>query len=61
MEPVPENIRLLKGAYWLTKLRWIAIVYVVVGTYVAGNILAISLHEVALYIIATVLIREILR
>ncbi|MFC1633304.1 sensor histidine kinase [Planctomycetota bacterium] len=56
MEPVPENIRLLKGAYWLTKLRWIAIVYVVIGTYVAGNILTISLHEVALYIIATLLI-----
>jgi signal transduction histidine kinase len=56
MEPVPENIRLLRGAYWLTKLRWIAIIYVVVGTYVAGNILAISLHDAALYIIATVLI-----
>ena len=56
MEPVPENIRLLRGAYWLIKLRWIAIVYVVVGTYVADNILAISLHDAALYIIATVLI-----
>lgn len=56
MEPVPENIRLLKGAYWLTKLRWIAIVYVVIGTYIAGNIMDISLHEVALYVIATVLI-----
>ena len=56
MEPVPENIRLLRGAYWLIKLRWIAIVYVVVGTYVADNILAISLHDAALYIIATLLI-----
>lgn len=56
MEPVPENIRLLRGAYWLTKLRWIAIVYVIVGTYIASNMLAISLHDVALYTIATVLI-----
>ena len=56
MEAVPENIRLLKGAYWLTKLRWIAIVYVIVGTYVAGNVLDISLHDVALYGISTVLI-----
>lgn len=56
MEPVPENIRLLRGAYWLTKLRWIAIVYVFAGTYIAINILAISLHDVALYIIGTVLI-----
>ena len=56
MEPVPENIRLLRGAYWLTKLRWIAIVYVFAGTYIAGNILAISLYEVGLYIIGTILI-----
>ncbi|MHC4556918.1 MAG: sensor histidine kinase [Planctomycetota bacterium] len=55
MEPVPENIRLLRGAYWLTKLRWIAIVYVVLGAYISSNILAINLHEIALYIIATLL------
>ena len=55
MEPVPEEIRLLRGAYWLTKLRWIAIVYVVVGTYISSNILAISLNEIALYIIAALL------
>lgn len=55
MEPVPEDIRLLRGARWLTKLRWIAIVYVVVGTYISSNILAISLNEVALYIIAALL------
>jgi signal transduction histidine kinase len=55
MEPVPENIRLLKGAYWLTKLRWIAIVCVVIGTYVSSNILAIALRDVALYVIATLL------
>ena len=56
MEPVPENIRLLKGACWLTKLRWIAIVYVVIGTYVSSNILAVTLHDVALYVIASLLV-----
>ena len=56
MEPVPENIRLLKGAYWLTKLRWIAIVYVVVGTYVAHRMLDVGLNEAALYIIAGLLV-----
>jgi hypothetical protein len=56
MEPVSENIRLLRGAYWLTKLKWIAIIYVIIGTYVASNLLAISLDAVALYIIATVLV-----
>jgi signal transduction histidine kinase len=56
MEPVPENIRLLKGAYWLANLRWIAIVYVVVGTYVAHKILGVGLHDVALYVIAGLLV-----
>jgi signal transduction histidine kinase len=56
MEPVPENIRLLRGAYWLAKLRWVAIVYVVVGTYVAHRVLAVGLNEVALYVIAGLLV-----
>jgi signal transduction histidine kinase len=56
MEPVPENLRLLRGAYWLARLRWIAIAYVVVGTYVASNVLAISLHVAALYVLAAVLV-----
>ena len=56
MEPVPENIRLLRGAYWLARLRWIAIGYVVVGTYVASNVLAISLNDAALYVLSAVLV-----
>jgi signal transduction histidine kinase len=56
MEPVPENIRLLRGAYWLARLRWIAIGYVVVGTYVSSNVLAISLNDTALYVMAVVLV-----
>ncbi len=55
MEPVPEEIRLLRGAYWLTRLRWVAIVCVPVCTYVAGNIFGVALREVALYAIATLL------
>ncbi|MHC4488366.1 MAG: sensor histidine kinase [Planctomycetota bacterium] len=55
MEPVPENIRLIKRAYWLIKLRWIAIVCVVIATYVSRNVLAISLEDFALYGIATLL------
>ncbi len=56
MEPVPENIRLLKGAYWLVRLRWIAIVYVVVGTYVAHRMLGVGMNDVALYAIAGLLV-----
>jgi len=55
MEPVPEDIRLLKGAYWLTRLRWIAIVCVPVGTYVCGSVLGIALCEIPLYAVASLL------
>ncbi len=55
MEPVPEDIRLLKGAYWLTRLTWIAIVCVPVGTYVCGNVLGIALCEIPLYAVASLL------
>ena len=55
MEPVPEDIRLLRGAYWLAKLRWIAVVCVPVGTYVAGEVLNIALGQAALYAVATLL------
>lgn len=55
MEPVVQNIRLVKRAYWLIKLRWIAIVCVGVGTYFCSNVLAIKLQDFALYGIAIVL------
>jgi len=55
MEPVSENIRLLKRAYWLIKLRWIAIVFVCAATYVSSNLLGIELHDAALYSIAILL------
>jgi len=55
MEPVSENIRLLKRAYWLIKLRWIAIVFVGAATYVSTSFLKIELHDVALYSIAILL------
>lgn len=55
MEPVPEDIRLLKGAYWLTRLRWIAIVCVPAGTYVWGSVLGIALCEIPMYAVATLL------
>jgi len=56
MEAVPEDIRLLRGAYWLSRLRWIAIICVPIGTYVSSNILGIALGEIALYSIATLLL-----
>ena len=55
MEPVSENIRLLKRAYWLIKLRWIAIVCVGAAIYVSSNFLYIELQDAALYSIAILL------
>lgn len=55
MEPVTETTTLIKRACWLVKLRWIAIVCVVVGTYFASDVLAVSLQKSALYGIAVVL------
>ena len=52
MEPVSENIRLLKRAYWLIKLRWVAIVFVGMATYVSSNFLEIELQDAALYCVA---------
>ena len=55
MEPVVQNTRLVKRAYWLIKLRWIAVVCVVGSTYFCSNILAITLQDFALYGIAILL------
>ncbi len=55
MEPATQDSRLVKRAYWLIKLRWIAIVCVGAGTYFSSNVLAIELQELALYGIAVLL------
>ena len=55
MEPVTETTALIKRAYWLVKLRWIATVSVGVGTCFASNVLAITLQDLALYSIAILL------
>jgi len=55
MEIVTEEIRLIRGAYWLTKLRWIAIVYVAIGTHISSDYLKINMNEISLYLIAALL------
>ena len=55
MEPVTQNARLVQRAYWLIKLRWIAIACVVISTYFSSNVLAIDLHDLAIYSIAVLL------
>lgn len=55
METAAETTALIKRAYWLVKLRWIATVSVGAGTCLAGSILGIALQDIALYSIAGLL------
>ena len=55
MEQVPQDTRLIERAYWLIKLRWIAIVGLSLATVFASNLLDVSLQVVPLYCIAAVL------
>lgn len=50
-----ENGRLVKRAYWLIKLRWLATAAVAVCTFISYRILGIHLVENALYSIAGLL------
>lgn len=54
MDPAPQNIRLVERAYWLIKLRWIAVAGVVLTTFLAHLVLP-SLRDFALYGIAILL------
>ena len=55
MEPITQNARLIQRAYWLIKLRWIAIACVVIGTYFSSHVLAIELQDHVLYGLAVLL------
>ena len=55
MEPVPQNIRLARHAYWLIKLRWVAIVGVVTAIIIASTFFRVSLQLKNLYILCAIL------
>jgi len=55
VEPVAQNARLVQRAYWLVKLRWIAIICLGIGTYFSVSVLAIEIQSPALYGIAALL------
>lgn len=54
MDPAPQDIRLVERAYWLIKLRWIAVAGVGLTTFLTHLVLP-SLQDVALYGIAILL------
>ncbi len=55
MEQLPQDARLVRRAYWLVRLRWIAASGVIIATFVADKIMAIQLQEAAIYSIAALL------
>ncbi len=55
MEQLPQDVRLVRRAYWLVRLRWIASLGVILTTLVAGKILTIQLQEAAIYTMAALL------
>ncbi len=57
-EPTPQYARLLKRAYWLIHLRWLAILGTCVGTFIAHSVLGAIDRGLPLYMVAGVLVME---
>jgi signal transduction histidine kinase len=49
MESLLKSTRLIKRAYWLIYLRWVAIVTLVAATFVASRLMGVSLEVSVLY------------
>jgi len=58
MEQDNQSARLIKQAYWLIALRWIAIAGVCLATFFAHNIMGVSVKDVPLYCVAAALVLE---
>jgi signal transduction histidine kinase len=55
MEPVPQNVRLVRRAYWLIRLRWIAIAGVVMAVFLTETLINVPLAAIPLYTLAAML------
>lgn len=58
MKPVSHNARLIRRAYWLIRLRWIAIAGAFIVIFIADNAFEVSLHSTGLYCVAAMLVVE---
>ncbi|MBN2130608.1 MAG: HAMP domain-containing histidine kinase [Sedimentisphaerales bacterium] len=56
MENLLKSTSLVQRAYWLTRLRWVAIATLAVATFVARRFMGVALPATALYTIAGVLL-----
>jgi signal transduction histidine kinase len=48
--------RIIEGGFWLVRLRWLAVIGILIATTFAVNILKISIQQIPLYFIAFVLL-----
>ena len=56
MENLLQTESLIGRAYWLIRLRWVAIATLAAATFVAGNLMGVSLPSSALYTLAGILL-----
>ena len=48
--------RIIEGGFWLIRLRWLAVIGILIATAFADRILKISIQQIPLYFIAIVLL-----
>lgn len=58
MDFVPHDTRLVSGAYWLIKLRWIAIAWVCLAAYTARYFFNINVQNAEFYCVSAGLVLE---
>jgi len=58
MKNVSHNARLVQRAYWLIRLRWIAIAATCITIFTAHNVLGVSVQHVQLYCVTAALALE---
>ena len=56
MERRNRYTRIIEGGFWLIKLRWLAVIGILIATTFADSILKISIQQIPLYFIAVVLL-----
>ncbi|RKZ91079.1 MAG: hypothetical protein DRQ40_10300 [Gammaproteobacteria bacterium] len=52
MDPLPQDKRLVRRAFWLIRLRWVAVIGLCITTFVADKVLSVGLCTAPIYMIA---------
>ena len=52
MDPLPQDVRLIRRAFWLIRLRWVAIIGLCITAFIADRVFTIGIQTAAVYTIA---------